>query len=94
MAAVVLAAASAAAAGEKKPAEPAVRPAPSSAASVLRMSGSVRFRRAAAAADAFKALEVKTQLFVRDEIRTGRRSSVELKLADGAKLTLGSESSL
>jgi hypothetical protein len=92
--AAALAAVSAASAGEKKPAKPAAKPDGSAAASVLRLSGSVRFRRAAAAADAYKALEVKTALFVRDEVRTGRRGSVELKLADGAKLTLGAQSSL
>ncbi len=63
------------------------------AASVLRMSGTVEYRSGGAAA-AFRALVMESALLVNDEVRTGRKSAVELRLADGARLTLGAESSL
>jgi hypothetical protein len=61
-------------------------------ATVLRLSGTVEFRRSGR--EEFAALVLASKLYAQDEVKTGGKSAVELKLADGARLTLGAESSL
>jgi len=78
-------------AGEKREPDKAAER-PEAAATVLRMSGTVEYR--SARAEAFQALAVETSLAVNDQVRTGKRSVVELRLADESRLTLGAESSL
>ena len=90
--ALVLGLASAAApAGEKAPA-PEPRAGPEALAKATRVSGTVEFRRAAATG--FAALTLESALYKGDELRTGRKSGLELTLADDSRLTLGEESSL
>jgi len=76
--------------GEKKAAEE--KTSARVAATVLRIDGSVNFKRAGKTK--YQALALTTRLHVKDEVETAKKSSVELKLADGARITLGAESSL
>ena len=77
-------------AGEKPPVPAA--PQREAVATVTRVSGVAEFR--LAYETAFKALAADKSLSKGDEVRTGKKSGLELKLSDDSRVTLGEESSL
>jgi hypothetical protein len=83
---------SAAAGAGEKAAPPPPAAEPEALAKATRLSGTADFRRAAASS--FATLTLETALYKGDEVRTGRKSGAELKLADDSRLTLGEESTL
>ena len=76
------------AAGEAAPAKAAAE----ALARASRVAGTVEFRREGA--QAYAALAQDAELFKGDQVRTGRKSSLELKLADDSHITLGEDSTL